>query len=47
MLMDFITYKTRMKKKQETWRHATAVAVYIQVQQVLSISCVQGIATAE
>ena len=39
--MDFITYKTRMKKKkQETWRHATAVAVYIQVPQVLSISCV-------
>ena len=48
MLMDFITYKTRMrKKKQEIWCHATAVAVYIQVPQVLSISGVQGIATAE
>ena len=46
--MDFITYKTRMrKKKQETWCHATAVAVFIQVPQVLSISCVEGIATAE
>ena len=46
--MDFITYKTRMrKKKQEICCHATAVAVYIQVPQVLSISGVQGIATAE
>ena len=35
------------KKKQETWCHATAVAVFIQVPQVLSISCVEGIATAE
>ena len=39
MRMDIMTYKTEIKKKTTTSRH-------MQVPQVLSISCIQGIATA-